>query len=397
MAGRNHLYVPGPTNVPDAVLSAMHVPMEDHRGPDFPKLVKPLFEDLKKLFHTESGRVFIFPATGTAGWEIAMTNTLSPGDKVLSYRFGHFSHLWIQSAKRLGLEVEYHEVPWGEGVPLDHLARRLAQDTRHEIQALLICHNETSTGVTNDLKAIRKVLDDVGHPALFMIDGVSSIGSIEFRMDDWGIDVALTGSQKGFMLPAGGVFVCFSQKALMARHRAKLPRSFFNLEDQIQANDEGYFPYTPNTAMLHGLRKALDLLLAEGLDQVHARHRRLAEGVRRAVLEGWGLKLCARDPKWYSDTVSAVVVPAGFDARDVIHTAYYRYNLSLGSGLGELAGRVFRIGHLGDVNELMLASAIVGAEMAMRDVGIDIKPGSGIAAAMEYWRATALDIPPRSG
>lgn len=395
MAGRNHLYVPGPTNVPDSVLSAMHVPMEDHRSPDFPKLVKPLFEDLKKVFQTQTGRVFIFPATGTAGWEIAMCNTLSPGDKVLSYRFGHFSHLWIQSAKRLGLEVEYHEVPWGQGVPLDHLAQRLRQDSHREIKALLICHNETSTGVTNDLKAIRQILDETHHPALFMIDGVSSIGSIEFRMDEWGVDVALTGSQKGFMLPAGGAFVCFSQKALEKRHTAKLPRSFLNIDDQIQANDTGYFPYTPNTAMLHGLRQVLDLLLAEGLEQVYARHRRLAEGVRRAVLDGWGLKLCAQDPKWYSDTVSAIVVPEGFDARDVIHVAYHRYNLSLGSGLSEVAGKVFRIGHLGDVNELMLASAIVGTEMALRDVGIPVQPGSGIAAAMEYWRATAPPVPTR--
>ncbi|BCX80898.1 alanine-glyoxylate transaminase/serine-glyoxylate transaminase/serine-pyruvate transaminase [Methylomarinovum caldicuralii] len=389
MAGRNHLYVPGPTNVPDSVLSAMHVPMEDHRAPDFPKLVKPLLEDLKKIFRTETGQAFIFQATGTAGWEVAMCNTLSPGDKVLSYRFGQFSHLWIQSARRMGLDVEYHEVPWGEGVPLDHLEQRLRQDANHEIKALLICHNETATGVTNDLKAIRDVLDRTGHPALFMIDGVSSIGSIEFRMDDWGIDVALTGSQKGMMLPAGNAYVCFSQKALEKRHEARLPRNFLNIEDQIQANKDGYFPYTPSTPMLHGLRKAIDLMLEEGLDNVYARHHRLAEGVRRAVLDGWGLELCARDPKWYSDTVSAIVVPEGFDARDVMKVAYYRYNLSLGGGLSEVAGKVFRIGHLGDVNELMLASAIVGAEMAMRDVGIDVKPGSGITAAMEYWRDTA--------
>ena len=389
MAGRNHLYVPGPTNVPDSVLSAMHVPMEDHRAPDFPKLVKPLLEDLKKIFRTETGQAFIFQATGTAGWEVAMCNTLSPGDKVLSYRFGQFSHLWIQSAQRMGLDVEYHEVPWGEGVPLDHLEQRLQQDIGHEIKALLICHNETATGVTNDLKAIREILDRTGHPALFMIDGVSSIGSIEFRMDDWGIDVALTGSQKGMMLPAGNAYVCFSQKALEKRHEAKLPRNFLNIEDMIQQNKDGYFPYTPSTPMLHGLRQAIDRMLEEGLDNVYARHHRLAEGVRRAVLDGWGLQLCARDPKWYSDTVSAIVVPEGFDARDVMKVAYYRYNLSLGGGLSEVAGKVFRIGHLGDVNELMLASAIVGAEMAMRDVGIDVKPGSGIAAAMEYWRDTA--------
>ncbi len=393
MAGRNHLYVPGPTNTPDSVLSAMHVPMEDHRAPDFPNLVKPLLEDLKKVFRTETGQTFIFPATGTAGWEIAMNNTLSPGDKVLSYRFGQFSHLWIQSAQRMGLDVEYHEVPWGEGVPLDHLANRLKEDSNHEIKALLICHNETATGVTNDLAAIRKALDEAGHPALFMTDGVSAIGSIPFFMDDWGVDVALTGSQKGLMLPAGNAYLCFSQKALEMRHSAKLPRSFLNLEDHIQANKDGYFPYTPNTAMLHGLRKVLDLLLEEGMDNVYARHHRLAEGVRRAVIDGWGLELCAKDPKWYSDTVTAIVVPEGFDARDVMHVAYHRYNLSLGAGLTEVAGKVFRIGHLGDLNELMLASAIVGSEMAMRDVGIDIKPGSGITAAMEYWRDTAAPLP----
>ncbi|GAB6067308.1 aminotransferase class V-fold PLP-dependent enzyme [Methylothermus subterraneus] len=393
MAGRNHLYVPGPTNVPDSVLSAMHGPMEDHRSPDFPKLLKPLLADLKKLFRTEVGQVFIFQATGTAGWEVALCNTLSPGDKVLSYRFGHFSHLWIQAAKRLGLDVEYYERPWGEGVPLDHLEARLRQDKDHKIKALLVCHNETSTGVTNDLKAIRQILDRTGHPALFMIDGVSSIGSLEFRMDEWGVDVALTGSQKGMMLPAGNAYVCFSPKALEKRHEAKLPRSFLNIEDQLRSNQDGYFPYTPSTPMLHGLRRALDLLLQEGLDNVAARHRRLAEGVRRAVLDGWGLKLCARDPKWYSDTVSAIVVPDGFDAREVIKVAYYRYNLSLGGGLSDVAGKVFRIGHLGDVNELMLASAIVGAEMAMRDVGINVQPGSGIAAAMEYWRATAPPLP----
>jgi len=393
MAGRNHLYIPGPTNTPDSVLSAMHVPMEDHRAPDFPNLVKPLFEDLKKIFVTETGQVFIFPATGTAGWEVALANTLSPGDKVLSYRFGQFSHLWIQSAQRLGLNVEYHEVPWGEGVPLEHLAQRLKKDTHHEIRALLICHNETATGVTNDLAAIGQILDDSNHPALFMIDGVSAIGSIEFRMDDWKVDVALTGSQKGLMLPGGNAYVCFSPRALEMRHSARLPRSFLNIEDQLQANKDGYFPYTPNTAMLHGLRKVLGLLLEEGMDNVYARHQRLAEGVRRAVLEGWGLELCARDPKWYSDTVSAIVVPEGFDARDVMNVAYQRYNLSLGGGLAEVAGKVFRIGHLGDNNELMLASAIVGAEMAMRDVGIDVKPGSGIAGAMEYWRETAAPLP----
>ena len=394
MPGRNHLYVPGPTNIPDSVLSAMHVPSEDHRAPDFPKLVKPLLEDLKQIFRTEKGQCFIFPATGTAGWEIALTNTLSPGDKVLTYRFGQFSHLWIDLAKRLGLDVEYAEVPWGQGIPVEHLEARLKEDTGHTIKAVLACHNETATGVTSDLPAIRKAIDAAKHPALFFIDGVSSIASIEFRMDDWGVDVALSGSQKGFMLPAGLALLCFSPKALAARESAKCCRAFLDIYDHTVHNPGGYFPYTPSIPLLHGLRKALNLLLEEGLDNVCARHARLAEGTRRAVA-AWGLKLCAQEPKWYSNTVSAIVVPEGFDARDVMHYAYHRYNLSLGAGLSEVMGKVFRIGHLGDLNELMLCSAIAGAEMAMRDVGIQVTPGSGIAAACEYWRETAPALPPR--
>ena len=394
MPGRNHLYVPGPTNIPDAVLSAMHVPSEDHRRPDFPALVKPILEDLKKIFRTETGQCFVFPATGTAGWEIAITNTLSPGDKVLAYRFGQFSHLWIDLAKRLGLDVEYTEVPWGQGVPVDHLESRLKADTQHEIKAVLACHNETATGVTSDLAAVRKAIDGACHPALFFIDGVSSIASIEFRMDDWKVDVALSGSQKGFMLPAGLALLCFSQKALAARETAKCRRAFLDIQDHILHNAGGYFPYTPSIPLLYGLRKAISLLLEEGLDNVYARHARLGEGVRRAVA-AWGLKLCAQDPKWYSNTVSAIVVPEGFDARDVMHYAYHRYNLSLGAGLSEVMGKVFRIGHLGDLNELMLISAIAGAEMAMRDAGIEVTPGSGVAAACEYWRQTAPAIDPR--
>jgi alanine-glyoxylate transaminase/serine-glyoxylate transaminase/serine-pyruvate transaminase len=395
MPGRNHLYIPGPTNIPDSVLSAMHVPSEDHRSPDFPKLVKPILENLKKVFQTEKGQCFIFPATGTAGWEIAITNTLSPGDKVLTYRFGQFSHLWIDLATRLGLDVEFYEVPWGEGVPLDHLEERLKADTQHDIKALLICHNETATGVTSDLPGVRKALDSTNHPALFFVDGVSSIASLEFRLDEWGVDVGLAGSQKGFMLPAGLALLGFSQKALAAREQAKCRRAFLDIYDHTVHNPGGYFPYTPAVPLLYGLRKSLELLLAEGMENVYARHARLGEGVRRAVA-AWGLKPCARDPKWYSNTVTAIVVPEGFDARDVMHYAYNRYNLSLGAGLSEVLGKVFRIGHLGDLNELMLASAIAGAEMSMRDAGIDVTPGSGIAAAGEYWRETAKPLTPRT-
>lgn len=395
MAGRNHLFVPGPTNVPDTVLSAMHIPMEDHRSPDFPKLVRPLLDNLKKVFRSEKGQCFVFPSTGTAGWEIAMTNTLSPGDKVLSFRFGQFSHLWIDMAKRLGLNVQYEELKWGEGISPDRLETLLKADSNHEIKAVLICHNETATGVTNNLADIRKAIDAAKHPALFLVDGVSSIASLEFRMDDWGVDVALAGTQKGFMLPAGLVMLCFSQKALEARANAKCPRCFLDIQDHIVANKDGYFPYTPSIPLLYGLHKVTEMLLEEGMDNVHARHFRLAEGVRRATA-AWGLELCCRDPKLASNTVSAIMVPEGFDGRDVMHYAYRRYNLSLGAGLSEVMGKLFRIGHMGDLNDLSLSSAIVGAEMAMLDTGIKLTPGSGIAAASSYWRETAQAIPPRA-
>ncbi len=387
MAGRNHLFIPGPTNVPHEVLSAMHVAMEDHRSPSFPKLFKPLLEDLKKIFRTEDGQAFVFPATGTAGWEIALTNTLSPGDKVLIYRFGQFSHLWANMANRLGFDVEMHEIEWGKGIPLDHLEARLKEDNAHEIKAVLATHNETATGVTSDIAGVRKSMDAANHPALLYVDGVSSIASIEFRMDDWGVDGAISGSQKGFMLPAGAAIVAFSQKALKACDTATSKRCFLDLKDQMAQNKDGYTPYTPSTPMLHGLRKSVDLLLEEGMDNVYARHHRLGEGTRRAVA-AWGLSLCAQ-PGFESDTVSAIVVPADKDARDVISTAYNKYNISLGAGLTEVAGKVFRIGHIGDMNDVSMLGCIAGVEMAMLDHGFDITPGSGVAAAIEYYRSTA--------
>lgn len=387
MAGRNHLYIPGPTNTPNEILSAMHVTMEDHRSPIFPKLFKPILEDLKKVFKTETGQTFVFPATGTAGWEIAITNTLSPGDKVLIYRFGQFSHLWADMAKRLGLDVEIHEVEWGKGIPLDHLEARLKEDSNHEIKAFLATHNETSTGVTSDIGGMRKAMDAANHPALLFVDGVSSIASLDFRMDEWGVDGAISGSQKGFMLPAGAAIVAFSQKALKATETANFPRCFLDLRDQMNANKDGYTPYTPSTPMLHGLRKALDLLLEEGMENVYARHHRLAEGTRKAIA-AWGLKLCAQ-PGFESDTVSAIVVPEDKDARDVISTAFHKYNISLGAGLTEVAGKVFRIGHIGDMNDVSMLGAIAGVEMAMLDNGFDITPGGGVAAAIEYYRSTA--------
>ena len=387
MAGRNHLYIPGPTNTPHEILSAMHVPMEDHRSPSFPKLFKPVLEDLKKVFRTETGQTFVFPATGTAGWEIAVTNTLNPGDKVLIYRFGQFSHLWMAMAKRMGLDVEVHEIEWGKGIPLDHLEARLKEDKNHEIKAILATHNETSTGVTSDIGGVRKAMDSATHPALLFVDGVSSIASIDFRMDDWGVDGAISGSQKGFMLPAGAAIVAFSQKALKATETATYPRFFLDLKDQMAQNKDGYTPYTPSTPMIHGLKKALEMLLGEGMDNVYARHHRLAEGTRKAIA-AWGLELCAK-PGFESDTVSAIVVPEGKDAKDVIATAYNKYNISLGAGLTEVAGKVFRIGHIGDMNDVSMLGAIAGVEMALLDNGYDIKAGSGVAAAIEYYRTTA--------
>jgi len=387
MAGRNHLFIPGPTNVPHEVLSAMHIPMEDHRSPVFPKLLTPLLQDLKKVFKTETGQAFIFPATGTAGWEVALTNTLNPGDKVLIYRFGQFSHLWAEMAKRLGFDVEIHQETWGKGIPLDKIEARLKEDTNHEIKAVLATHNETATGVTSDIGGVRKALNAANHPALLFVDGVSSIASLDFRMDEWGVDGAISGSQKGFMLPAGGAFLAFSQKALQAAETNTYPRCFLDLKDQANANKDGYTPYTPNLPLLYGLRKSLDLLLEEGLENVYARHYRLAEGVRKAVA-AWGLTQCAQ-PGFESNTVTAIVVPEGKDAKTVISIAFSKYNISLGAGLSEVAGKVFRIGHVGDMNDVSLLGAIAGVEMALLDSGIDIKPGSGVAAAIEYYRATA--------
>jgi alanine-glyoxylate transaminase/serine-glyoxylate transaminase/serine-pyruvate transaminase len=400
MAGRNFLFVPGPTNVPDRVLRAMHRAMEDHRSSDFPGLATSVLEDLRKIFKTTSGQAFLFPSSGTGAWEASLTNTLSPGDRVLAARFGMFSHLWIDMAQRLGLDVEVLDAEWGEGAPVERYREALAADKGQRIKAVLFTHNETATGVTSDVAGMRKVLNELQHPALLMVDGVSSIASIDFRMDEWGVDLAVTGSQKGLMLPAGLGIVCASQKALSKYDQAKLPRCYFDFGDMRKANATGYFPYTPSIPMLHGLRESIAMLLEEGLENVFARHHRLAEGTRRAV-KAWGLEVCARAPKWNSDTVTAIMVPAGVNAAEVIDVAYRRYDLALGAGLARMAGRLFRIGHLGDLNELMLLGGIAGAEMAMRDVGMKITPGSGVAAAQEYWRGSAKplekrDLPPRA-
>lgn len=384
--GHTHLFVPGPTNIPEAVRRAMNVPMQDMRASDFPDLTLPLLADLKRVFKTEDGAIFMFPGSGTGAWEAAISNVLNPGDRVLMSRFGQFSHLWVDMARRLGLEVECVDVEWGEGVPLDIYGRHLEQDKRHAIKAVFVTHNETATGVTSDVAAVRNLLDAVGHPALLFVDGASSIASIDFRMDEWGVDLAITGSQKGLMLPAGLGIACVSGKAMEAHKASRMARCYFSFEDMKAVSVTGYFPYTPPTQLLLGMRASLDLLFEEGLENVFVRHRRLADGVRRAI-QAWGLMLCARDAKWWSDTVSAIVVPDNVDARQVIANGYARYRTSFGAGLSRLAGRVFRIGHLGDLNEVMCLAALGAAEMSLRDAGAKIEAGSGVAAAQEWYRA----------
>ncbi|OCP14939.1 aminotransferase class V-fold PLP-dependent enzyme [Ensifer sp. LC163] len=384
--GTSHLFVPGPTNIPDAVRRAMNVPMQDMRAPDFPDLVLPLVADLKRIFRTADASIFLFPGSGTGAWEAAISNTLNRGDRVLMSRFGQFSHLWVDMAQRLGLDVECIDVAWGEGVPVEEYQRRLSDDKNRLIKAVFVTHNETATGVTSDVAAVRAALDDTGHEALLFVDGVSSIASIDFRMDEWGVDLAVTGSQKGLMLPAGLGILAVSAKALAAHEYSTIERCYFSFEDMKAPSVTGYFPYTPPTQLLLGMRVSLDLIFAEGLDRVIARHHRLAEGVRRAV-HAWGLRLCATEKKWWSDTVSAIVVPDDVDARQVIANGYTKYRTSFGAGLSKVAGRVFRIGHLGDLNEVMCLSALAAAEMSLRDAGAKIEAGSGVAAAQEWYRS----------
>lgn len=383
--GQSHLFIPGPTNIPERVRRAMNVPMEDMRAPDFGDLTKPLFEGLKRVFQMRAGRMFMFPGSGTGAWESAITNTLNEGDKVLMSSFGQFSHLWVDMARRLGLDVQCMDVDWGAGVPVEEYAGILAADKVHSIKAVFATQNETATGVTSDVAGVRAALDAADHPAMLFVDGVSSIGSIDFRFDEWGVDLAIAGSQKGFMLPAGLSMLGVSEKALQASKTARMPRCYFSFEDMFKFNDDGYFPYTPPTQLFHGLRESLALIEEEGLANVFARHKRLAEGVRRGVFSWQGCSLCAQDPRWYSDTVSAIVVPANIDARDVIKIGYQRYRTSFGTGLSKVMGKVFRIGHLGDLNEVMCLSALASAEMALRDAGAGIELGSGVATAQEWF------------
>lgn len=386
--GQTHLFIPGPTNIPEPVRRAMNVPMQDMRASDFGDLTLSLFDDMKSVLRTETGTVMFFPGSGTGAWEAAITNTLNPGDKVLMSRQGQFSSLWVEMAERLGLDVHVVDVPWGAGTPVKEFSRLLGKDSEDKIKAVFVTHNETATGVTSDIAAVRRALDDNFHDALLFVDGVSSIASLEFQMDAWEVDLVVSGSQKGLMLPAGLGILGVSEKALTASKTATMRRAYFEFSDMLKMNADGYFPYTPPTQLFHGLRQSLDRIKAEGLDNVVGRHHRLAEGVRRGV-SAWGLSLVAEHHTLYSDTVSAIRVPANVDARDVLRIAYDDFNTSFGSGLGPLAGKVFRIGHLGDLNEGMCLTALSIAEMSLYRAGVPIQLGSGVGAAQAWYAGQA--------
>ena len=382
MYNQNPVFIPGPTNIPDVIRKACDVATIDHRSADFARLFNPAVAGVKEVLGTKAGEVIIFPSTGTGGWEAAISNTLSPGDTVLAARYGMFSHRWIDICHRHGLNLQIIETPWGQGAPIARIQAALAADRDHVIKAVLATHNETATGVRSDIAAIRRALDKTGHPALLMVDGVSSIGSMEFRMDAWGVDIAVAGSQKGFMLPAGLAIVGLSAKALTAMETAQLPRTFFDFRDMRKSYASGGYPYTPAVGLISGLATSVRLLQEEGLENVYARHHRIAEGVRRAIA-AWGMKPCAASADLYSDTVTAVVVPEGFNGTDVVKLAAEKYGVAFGVGLGEVAGKVFRIGHLGDTNTLTIVGALSGVEMALAIARVPHQQG-GVAAAMDY-------------
>ncbi|TBN43909.1 aminotransferase class V-fold PLP-dependent enzyme [Paracoccus subflavus] len=388
MTSQNPVFIPGPTNIPEVLRKAVDMPTIDHRSPVFGKILHPALDGVKQVLKTTQGQVFVFPSTGTGGWETAITNTLSPGDKVLATRNGMFSHRWIDMCQRHGLDVQVVDQEWGEGVPADRLEEILTADKAHEIKVVLATHNETATGVRSDIAAVRRALDNAGHPALLFVDGVSSIACYDFRMDDWGVDIAVTGSQKGFMLPPGLAILGFSPKAMAAVETAGLPRTFFDIRDQARGYAANGYPYTPPVGLLNGLNVACQMLLDEGLENVFARHHRIAEGVRRAVA-AWGMQLCAKRPDLYSDSVSAIRVPEGFDANTIVSHALNAYGVAFGTGLGDVAGKVFRIGHLGSLTDVMALSGIATAEMVMADLGLPVTLGSGVAAAQDHYRRSA--------
>ena len=361
--GRHFLQVPGPTNVPDRVLRAMAQPVIDHRGPEFARLTLSILGRLDEIFGT-TAPVVVFPSSGTGGWEAALVNTLSPGDGVLMFETGHFAVMWSDVARRLGLEVEIVPGDWRSGVDATEIESRLRADRDHLIRAVAVVHNETSTGVASDIVAVRRALDRAGHPALLLVDAISSLGAMEYRHDEWGVDVTVAGSQKGLMLPPGLGFNAVSQRALAAIAEARLPRSYWDWQPILSANERGFFPYTPATNLLFGLDEALTILLEEGLETVCARHQRFAEATRRAVA-GWGLELVAQRPDEYSPSLTAVMMPAGCDADSLRQVILERFDMSLGTGLGKLQGRAFRIGHLGDLSELTVAGTLCGVEMGL--------------------------------
>ena len=393
--GRHFLQIPGPSPVPDRVLRAISLPTIDHRGPEFGQLGLKVLSGIQKIFQTRHP-VVIYPASGTGAWEAALSNTMSPGDRVLMFETGQFASLWHKLATRLGLETEFLSYPgsddvlpgapgWRHGVQADLIEARLKQDTNKQIKAVCVVHNETSTGVTSDIAAVRKAIDAAGHPALLLVDTISGLGCADYRHDEWGVDVTVSGSQKGLMLPPGMSFNAVSPRALEAAKSAKLPKSFWAWDDIIDLNKTGYWPYTPNTNLLYGLSEVLDMLLEEGLDNVFARHQRWAAGVRSAV-QTWGLPIQCADPAVYSPVLTGVITPEGVDADALRRLIHSRFDLSLGTGLGKVKGRMFRMGHLGDSNDLTLIAMVAGVEMGMKLAGIKLA-GSGVQAAMDYFSA----------
>jgi alanine-glyoxylate transaminase / serine-glyoxylate transaminase / serine-pyruvate transaminase len=380
-AGRHFLQIPGPTTVPDRILRAIDMPVIDHRGPEFGRLGLEVLAGLKDVFQTRQP-VVIYPASGTGAWEAALVNTLSPGDRVLMFETGHFATLWQKMATRLGLQTEFIPTDWRRGADAPTLEARLRDDKAHAIKAVCVVHNETSTGVTSRIPLIRKAIDAAGHPALLLVDTISSLGSIDYRHDEWGVDVTVAGSQKGLMLPPGLSFNAPSEKARAASKEAKLARSYWGWDEMLAANKAGYFPYTPATNLLYGLREALSMLREEGLANVFARHDRHAEATRRAV-RAWGLEVLCAVPEEYSSSLTAIMVPSGHDADHLRKTVLEAYDMSLGTGLGKVAGKVFRIGHLGDFNDLTLVGTLAGVEMGLSLAGIPHQAG-GVNVAMQY-------------
>lgn len=395
-SGRHFLQIPGPSPVPDRILRAISLPTIDHRGPEFGALGLKVLAGLQQVFQTRHP-VVVYPASGTGAWEAALANTLSPGDAVLMYETGHFASLWHRMALRLGLKPEFIALPgtdaaglphsWRRGVQPALIEQRLRDDAGHAIKAVCVVHNETSTGVTSDIAAVRRAIDAARHPALLMVDSISGLASADYRHDEWGVDVTVSGSQKGLMLPPGISFNAISPKAMEAARSAGLPKSFWAWDEIVEMNKSGYWPYTPSTNLLYGLNEALDMLLEQGLPQVFARHRRWAEGVRAAV-QAWGLQTQCVDPAVHSPVLTGVVLPAGVDADAVRRTIHERFDLSLGTGLGKLKGRMFRIGHLGDCNDLTLLAALAGCEMGLKLSGVALA-GSGVQAAMDFFAANA--------